>query len=245
MSVVENEKDIVEVRGRKMAVRWLHPAVGDWVSALMVKDGDDAKILCKAAALIRLNGFWKCHLLYWLTWRWYYYVRQYNARELTPLFEVAQKNGIGGSTGLLKRYNITDRVEHDEKADDQGGSKAYPSRTSVGAAMGNRSEARHRHRPLTILGLPVSGMMYYVNWVLTNAQLELLAADVSVVDYHYGDKKKKKKKGEYDDTPADSESVRKAGDDWLERHADDGGVVDMKQLLGGFQQGVGVKISSE
>ena len=47
------------------------------------------------------------------------------------------------------------------------------------------------------------------------------------------------------DTPADSESVRKAGDDWLERHADDGGVVDMKQLLGGFQQGVGVKISSE
>lgn len=91
VSVVENEKDIVEVRGRKMAVRWLHPAVGDWVSALMVKDGDDAKILCKAAALIRLNGFWKCHLLYWLTWRWYYYVRQYNALELTPLFEVAQK----------------------------------------------------------------------------------------------------------------------------------------------------------
>lgn len=88
-------------------------------------------------------------------------------------------------------------------------------------------------------------MMYYVNWVLTNAQLELLAADVSVVDYHYGDKKKKRKKGEYDDTPADSESVRKAGDDWLERHADDGGVVDMEQLLGGFQQGVGVKISSE
>ena len=91
VSVVENEADVVELRGRRIRVRWLHPAVGDWISALMSKDGDDAKILSKAAALIRLNGFWKCHLLYWIVWRWYYYVRQYNAWELIPLFETAQK----------------------------------------------------------------------------------------------------------------------------------------------------------
>ena len=76
VSVVENEGDIVELRGRKVNVRWLHPAVGDWVTKLIMKDGDDAKVLCKAAALIVLNGFWKCHLLYWWVWRWYYYVRQ-------------------------------------------------------------------------------------------------------------------------------------------------------------------------
>lgn len=61
-------------------------------------------------------------------------------------------------------------------------------------------------------------MMYYVNWVLTTAQLELLASDVSVVDYDY--KKDKKKKGEFDDTPADMESVSKAAAEWKERYGD-------------------------
>ena len=47
-------------------------------------------------------------------------------------------------------------------------------------------------------------MMYYVNWKLTIAQLELIAADVSVVDYSYGRKKDKKRgrKGEFNDTKA-------------------------------------------
>lgn len=91
VSVVENEKDYVVVRGKKFGVGWLHPAIADWISALMSKNGDENKFLSKCAALIRLNGFWRCHLFYWLVWRWYYYVRQYSAAELTPLFEVAQK----------------------------------------------------------------------------------------------------------------------------------------------------------
>ena len=91
VSVIENEGGVVMLRGKKIMVKWLHPAVGDWISALMAKDGGDSKILAKAAALIRLNGFWKCHLLYWLVWRWYYYIKQYNSLELTPLFETAQK----------------------------------------------------------------------------------------------------------------------------------------------------------
>lgn len=94
VSVVENDADIVEVRGRRIKVRWLHPAVGDWVTKLMSRDGDDAKVLCKSAALIRLNGFWKCHLFYWVVWRWYYYIRQYTSEELTALFEMAQKKTV-------------------------------------------------------------------------------------------------------------------------------------------------------
>lgn len=91
VSVVENEKTVVTVRGHKMKVGWMHPATADWISALMTKDGDENKVLAKCAALIRLNGFWKCHLLYWFVWRWYYYIRQYTSAELTPLFEEAQK----------------------------------------------------------------------------------------------------------------------------------------------------------
>lgn len=91
VSVTENEKTEVTVRGHRMSIGWMHPATADWISALMSKDGDENKVLAKCAALIRLNGFWKCHLLYWFVWRWYYYVRQYTSLELMPLFDVAQK----------------------------------------------------------------------------------------------------------------------------------------------------------
>lgn len=91
LSVTENKADEVRVRGRKFKVRWMHPATCDWVTSLMEREGNDNKVLSQCAALIVLNGFWKSHLLYWLLWRWYYYVRQYNAQELTPLFETAQK----------------------------------------------------------------------------------------------------------------------------------------------------------
>jgi len=91
VSVVENEKTEVLLRGHRLKVGWMHPATADWISALMTKDGDENKVLAKCAALIRLNGFWKCHLFYWCVWRWYYYIRQYTSAELTPLFEVAQK----------------------------------------------------------------------------------------------------------------------------------------------------------
>lgn len=91
VSVVENEKTEVELRGHRIRIGWMHPGTADWVSALMSKDGDEDKVLAKCAALIRLYGFWKSHLLYWFVWRWYYYVRQYTSIELTPLFEVAQK----------------------------------------------------------------------------------------------------------------------------------------------------------
>lgn len=67
-------------------------------------------------------------------------------------------------------------------------------------------------------------MMYYVNWVLTTAQLELLAADVAVVDYgnhKKEEKKKRKKKGEFDDTAADKKALKDAAEDWKERYGED------------------------
>lgn len=63
-------------------------------------------------------------------------------------------------------------------------------------------------------------MMYYVNWVLTTAQMELIAADVSVVDYDMNDDKKKRRKGEFDDSSADAKSVRKAGEEWIAKYGD-------------------------
>ena len=91
MSVRQNWADVVEVRGKKFKVKWMHPATTEWITCLVLKEGNDNKVLCQAAALIVLNGFWKSHLFYWLKWRWFYYIRQYNAAELQPIIEMAQK----------------------------------------------------------------------------------------------------------------------------------------------------------
>lgn len=91
MSVRQNWADEVVVRGKKFKVKWMHPATIEWITCLVLKDGNDSRILCQAASLIVLNGFWKSHLFYWFKWRWYYYIRQYNAAELQPLIEMAQK----------------------------------------------------------------------------------------------------------------------------------------------------------
>ena len=91
-------------------------------------------------------------------------------------------------------------------------------------------------------------MMYYVNWVLTTAQLELLAADVSVVDYGYGKKKDKKKrsKGEFDDTKASKKALKEAAEEWKERYGEDeaGATgLSMSDIIGkDTKADVGVKI---
>ena len=91
MSVRPNWADEVEVRGRKFKVRWMHPFTTEWITCLMLKDGNDGKVICQAAALIILGSYWRSRFLYWLVWRWFYYIRQYNASELEPVIQMAQK----------------------------------------------------------------------------------------------------------------------------------------------------------
>lgn len=101
--------------------------------------------------------------------------------------------------------------------------------------------------PLRLFGIPISGVGYYMNWVLTNAQIELMAADVSVVDYgKEGKDRKKRKKGEFDNTPADASEIRKANEEWLKKYGDkkDAGTgLDIGDILGGNKNEIiGIKI---
>lgn len=91
-------------------------------------------------------------------------------------------------------------------------------------------------------------MLYYVNWVLTNAQIELIAADVSVVDYGSckSGKNGKKKSGEHDSTPASLASIERANAEWLQRYGNSenaGKGLSVKDIFGGSVSEVGVKLS--
>ena len=100
-------------------------------------------------------------------------------------------------------------------------------------------------QPLTFLGIPITKPGYYMNCVMTNAQIELIASDVSVVDYDLKKDKPKKKKGEFDNTKADARQVKKAGEQWTKEHGDgaNAGWMDLGNILGnGMKQDVGVNI---
>ena len=94
-SLIENGATDVNIPGTKRTyrLRWLkHEATRKITSILHnMKDGDDDKISCKAAAVIVLNDFWKIKFLYWLKWRWFYYVRQYTDNQLLPLIMEGKK----------------------------------------------------------------------------------------------------------------------------------------------------------
>jgi len=101
--------------------------------------------------------------------------------------------------------------------------------------------------PLRVFGIPITPIGYYMNCVLTNAQIEWLASDVSVIDY--GRTKKKRKKGELDKTPASSSSVRKANEEWLSRYGDGADAGKGLSIGDIFKTGnpseVGVKLKGE
>lgn len=98
-------------------------------------------------------------------------------------------------------------------------------------------------RPLCLFGIPITPVGYYMDCVLTNAQIELIASDVSVVDYGT---MKKRKKGEHDSTPASRESVRKANEEWLARYGDGkdaGKGLSIGDIFkGGVSADIGVKV---
>ena len=100
--------------------------------------------------------------------------------------------------------------------------------------------------PLRLFGIPISDIGYYMNWVLTNAQIELMAADVSVVDYNTGKDKNKRKKGEFDNTPADTDEIKKANEEWLKKYGSQEGAgtgLSIADVLGGGGMSeVGIKI---
>lgn len=108
---------------KKYLVRWLKYGQLNKLSKLLVgkhnKDNDDnadeavldtlirdSKLACKAAAIYVTNGFWSLHLRYWFLWRWFYYVKQYDPVQLSPILVEGKKKVplmqfLGATTSLI------------------------------------------------------------------------------------------------------------------------------------------------
>lgn len=110
LSLISNDAEEVQILRTKKTykIRWLKNGQLEKLSRLLLRKKtidkeqttgndaldeilEDSKLACKAAAVILLDGYWKLKLRYWLLWRWFYYVRQYDNIQLLPILEIGKK----------------------------------------------------------------------------------------------------------------------------------------------------------
>ena len=130
-NIVSNSVENVKIprTNRTISVRWIRWGTRRKITGIMQNKSasDELLFLHKIAACIRLNGFWKIKLFYWVVWRWYAYIRQYDESQLSPIIEAAKKKvpaenfylttiSVIGMTDLMKTMTKTEsgRILHEQ-----------------------------------------------------------------------------------------------------------------------------------
>lgn len=95
---IENKTEYVLVRDKTIGLRDLcgwarHKITG----ILLKKGGDEFAVSCKCLAAARLNGYFSIKFLWWILWRWYYFVRKYTDSELVEAIALIKKKVAPGS----------------------------------------------------------------------------------------------------------------------------------------------------
>ena len=89
------EEVTIPYTNKKIKIGWMHHKTIRKITDVLNEKAKSAKdediVLCKAAALIVLNGYWKIKLFYPVLWRWYAYVKEYQDYQLLPIIEMAKK----------------------------------------------------------------------------------------------------------------------------------------------------------
>lgn len=124
MSINDNDATMVSIprSKKKFKVRWIKPYTGECITRLalaneknkavtkrMAGEGDGvqslkemsslSKFSSKLASLCLLNGM-KIFFFHWIYWRWLYYVKGYDYKQLSPIIETAKKKMTQGALFL-------------------------------------------------------------------------------------------------------------------------------------------------
>ncbi len=100
-SVLEDIPTDVEFMGRRHTVNWLKNGTVRWFSHVAVTEKNETKRAVKLCAIVLLNNIWKLRFLYWIVWRWLYYVKDVDAVELLRVLDVAKKKIPSAAYSLL------------------------------------------------------------------------------------------------------------------------------------------------
>lgn len=88
-AILEDEKDYVELRGRRIAVGWIKKGVIRKLTNAILTCKNEDELSAQCASLVILNSYWKIFFFHWIYWR--YLWRKYSDEELLNVFEIAKK----------------------------------------------------------------------------------------------------------------------------------------------------------
>ena len=88
-SILEDEMDVVEVRGKKFRIGWIRKGVVRKLTNTILTCKQEDELSAKCASYVILNSYWKILLFHWIYWR--YLWRKYSDEELLEIFMVAKK----------------------------------------------------------------------------------------------------------------------------------------------------------
>lgn len=89
--VMTQEPSEITFMGKRRKLGWISYYTEGRFSKVMVKEKDPYKRNVKACALLLLNSFWVIKPLYWLYWRWLYYVKECSQAEVLRVLDEAKK----------------------------------------------------------------------------------------------------------------------------------------------------------
>lgn len=87
--ILEDGKDIVEVRGKKFTIGWIKKGIIRKLTDTIITCKKEDELSAKCASLVILNSYWKVFFFHPIYWR--YLWRKYSDEELLEIFMIAKK----------------------------------------------------------------------------------------------------------------------------------------------------------
>jgi hypothetical protein len=100
-NVLSEEPTDVMFRGKRHTVGWLKKGSMRKFSHICMKEENADKRNVKVCVVLLLNNIWKIRLLYWIWWRWLYYVCDLDDVEVLRVVDVAKKKIPSAASSLL------------------------------------------------------------------------------------------------------------------------------------------------
>lgn len=90
-SILHDEPTEFVFRGKKRKIGWLHKGTMSKCSHIVMKEDNEWKRNVKVCVCILLNNVWKIRFMYWLYWRWLYYIKDVGADEVLAVLDASKK----------------------------------------------------------------------------------------------------------------------------------------------------------
>ena len=90
-SVLHDEPTEFVFRGKKHKLGWLRKGTMSRCSHIRTKEKNEWKRNVKICVCILLNNIWKIRFMYWIYWRWLYYIKDVDVAEVLRVLDVSKK----------------------------------------------------------------------------------------------------------------------------------------------------------